>query len=227
MLPGGSQHHKVNLELPAKPSNMPESRWATVAWNGQKKVRTSVPKLTPPKDMNPKPQACPPARPQPSRSGHGSKSNQNDSDKRLFIRLPLEHEWLKLSPAAIQELIIKRLSESSSCIGRIKPIRSGSALSPCNSGARKCLSKAANGLLLSGAKLEPAANWTQLLVPTVPKFIVTLNRQIEITKSMLADEIERVTSIRSSALKPFGHNHPHAPHKTWMAYFSKTPRPSF
>ncbi|KAI0992433.1 hypothetical protein K3495_g15752, partial [Podosphaera aphanis] len=220
-------HHKGNLELPAKPPNVTESSWATVARNGHKKVRTSVPKLTPSKDMNPKPQACPPARPQPSKSGQESKSDQNDSDKRLFVRLPLEHEWRKLSPAAIRELIVKRLSVLPSCIGRIKPVRSGFALSPSNSDARECLLKAANGLFLSGAKLEPAANWTPLLVPTVPKFIVTLKGRIEITKSMLADEIERVTSIRPDALKPFGHNHPHAPHKTWMAYFSKAPRPGF
>ncbi|KAI1006775.1 hypothetical protein K3495_g1438 [Podosphaera aphanis] len=227
MLPGGSQHHKVNLELPAKPSNMPESSWATVARNGHKKMRTSGPKLTPPKDMNRKPEACPPTHPQPSKSGHGSKSNQNDSDKRLFLRLLLEHEWRKLSPAAIRELIVKRLSVSPSYIGRSKPVRSGFALSLCNSDARECLLKAANGLFLSGAKLEHAANWTPLLVPTVPKFIVTLKGRIEITKSMLADEIERVTSIHPDALKQFGHNHPHAPHKTWMAYFSKAPRPGF
>ncbi|KAI0994015.1 hypothetical protein K3495_g14168 [Podosphaera aphanis] len=44
---------------------------------------------------------------------------------------------------------------------------------------------------------------------------------------MLADEIEQVTSIRPDALKPLGHNHPHTPHKTWMVYFSKAPRPGF
>ncbi|KAI1001597.1 hypothetical protein K3495_g6604 [Podosphaera aphanis] len=177
--------------------------------------------------MNPKPQTCPPARPQPSKKGQGSKCNQNDSAKRLFVRLPLEHEWPKLSPAAIRELIVKRLSVSPSYIGIIKPVRSGFVLSACNSDARECLLKAANGLFLSDVKLEPAANWTPLLVPTVLKFIVTLKGQKEITKSILADEIERVTSIRPDVLKPFGHNHPHAPHKTWMAYFSKAPRPGF
>ncbi|KAI0997117.1 hypothetical protein K3495_g11070 [Podosphaera aphanis] len=158
MLPGGSQHHKGNLELPAKPPNVTESSWATVARNGHKKVRTSVPKLTPSKNMNPKPQTCLSARPQPSKSARGSKSNQNDSDKRLFAQSPLEYEWRKLSPAAIPELIVKRILVSPYCICRIKPVRSGFALSPCKSEARECLSKASNRLFLPGAKLEPAAN---------------------------------------------------------------------
>ncbi|POS81644.1 hypothetical protein EPUL_006786, partial [Erysiphe pulchra] len=73
----------------------------------------------------------------------------------------------------------------------IKPVRSGFALSPCNSESRKNLLAAAGGLFMSGATLEAASNWTSILAPTVPSSIRTVEGHVEITKSMLADEIER------------------------------------
>ena len=100
-------------------------------------------------------------------------------DKRLFICLTCDHEWLKLSPAGIREVVVKRLSVSPSLIGRIKAVNSGFAITPCSNEAREELIKAENGLFLSGAKLEPATNWIPIIIPTVPAAIQTLEGRVE------------------------------------------------
>ncbi|KHJ31956.1 putative eka-like protein [Erysiphe necator] len=137
------------------------------------------------------------------------------------------HEWRKLSPAAIREMIVKRLHVSPASIGLIKPVRSGFALSPCSSEAREELLKVSGGLFLSGAKLEPANQWVPLLIPTVPRSINTLQGHMEVTKEMLSDEIERASSVRPEALKLYGNHKPDAPHRTWLALFTKPPKPGF
>lgn len=161
------------------------------------------------------------------KSGIRSSSNKDPSDKRLFVRLPADHEWRKLLPAGIREVIVKKLSISPTLIGKIKLVHSGFALSPCSSEAQENILKAGNGLFLTGAKLEPATNWVPILVPTVPATICMEHGKVEITKSMLSDEIERICSIRPSHLKLYGRNNPEAPHRTWMAYFSVRPRGVF
>lgn len=148
-------------------------------------------------------------------------------DNRLFIRLPLNHDWRKLSPTGLRNAIIERMSVSITTIGLIKPVRSGFALSPSSVQAREELFKASGGLFLSGATLEPATNWVGLPVPTVPRVIYTLKERLEVTGALLADEIERVSSIRPAAVKPYGMNNPEAPHCTWLALFTKALRPGF
>ncbi|KHJ34066.1 putative eka-like protein [Erysiphe necator] len=54
-----------------------------------------------------------------------------------------------------------------------------------------------------------------------------LEGQFEVTKSMLADEIERVSNKRPTFVKPYGASNPDAPHRTWMAFFSEIPRTGF
>ncbi|KHJ34061.1 putative eka-like protein [Erysiphe necator] len=132
-----------------------------------------------------------------------------------------------LSPAGLREVIVKRLSISPASIGLIKPVLSGFAISPSNEESRKNLLAAAGGLFMSGATLEAASNWTPLLVPTVPRLITMLEGQVEVTKSMLADEIERVSTIRPTFVKTYGVSNPDAPHRTWMAFFSEIPRTGF
>ncbi|POS82406.1 hypothetical protein EPUL_004121, partial [Erysiphe pulchra] len=148
-------------------------------------------------------------------------------DKRLFIRLPNEHDWRKLSPAGIREIIVIKLFISPSAIGIIKPVRPGFALSPCTNEAREALLNAAIRLSLSGAKLESATNWTSVLIPTVPKSLHTLNGHVEVTKELPSQEIERVTKMRPPFLKLYGRYVLEAPYRTWMAFFTKAPRPNF
>ncbi|KAI0999532.1 hypothetical protein K3495_g8662 [Podosphaera aphanis] len=227
-LTGGKQQNNALLETIKKGNNQEQQHnWVTIARNGHKKRCSSAPSQAPLSSNLQEQQVYLPTRPHTRTADLGKKKKNNENDNRLFLRLPSEHEWRKLSPAGIREVVVKRLSISPSLIGKIKSVRSGFALSPSNSEGRETMLKAATGLFLSDAKLEPATNWTPLLVPTVPRFIMKTDGRIEVTKNMLAEEIERVTTVRPSALKPFGQNNPNAPHKTWMAYFSKAPRPGF
>ncbi|KAI1003155.1 hypothetical protein K3495_g5054 [Podosphaera aphanis] len=196
--------------LPQKPQ-LNGSKWATVAR-----------KVTPPNHLN-KPAAAKQA------DGKNAAASQ---DPRLFVRLSREHEWRKLSPFGLREVVVKRLSISPILIGKIKPVNSGFALSPSSSSAREELLKAENSLFLSGAKLEAASNWVPLLIPTVPIAISRLDDRLEVTrleatKTMLMDEIEQLSSVRPATVKLFGYQIFSAPHRTWMAFFSKAPHPGF
>ncbi|KHJ34720.1 putative eka-like protein [Erysiphe necator] len=109
----------------------------------------------------------------------------------LFVRLPQDHEWRKLSPAGIREIILQKLAISPSLSGKIKPVNLGFALSPCSTEARETILNAGNCFFLSGAKLEPATNWIPMIIPTVPKYIRKIQGEIEVGSSMLIDEVER------------------------------------
>ncbi|POS82481.1 hypothetical protein EPUL_005631, partial [Erysiphe pulchra] len=126
-----------------------EKTWATVAHNGHKKTRVT---------LNYKPQAALVSRTSQHRLNKDKIPVKESSDKRLFVRLPQDHEWRKLSPAGIREIIVQKLAISPSSFGKIKPVNSGFALSPCSSEARETILNAGNGLFLSGAKLEAATN---------------------------------------------------------------------
>ncbi|POS81832.1 hypothetical protein EPUL_006032, partial [Erysiphe pulchra] len=182
----------------------PDKSWVTVARKGQKKARVihnshvaSGIKVV-------------------QKLSQKDKSASIISDKRLF-----------LSPAGIREVIVKKLLISPSLIGKIKPVNSGFALSPCSAEAREAILKAGNGFFLSGAKLETATNWVPVLIPTVPSFIRKEQGQVEVSSSMLSNEIERVCSMQPAYVKLYGQNKPDAPHRTWMAFFSKAPRCGF
>lgn len=98
-------------------------------------------------------------------------------------------------------------------MGLIKPVRAGFAIRLCINEARNELLKAAVRLTSFDAKLETASNWLPVIILTVPKFIVTLVEEKEITKDMLSDEVERVTSLHPASLKLYGRNAPEAPHR--------------
>ncbi|KHJ35103.1 putative eka-like protein [Erysiphe necator] len=192
-----------------------EKTWATVARNGHKKTRVTLRNT---------PQVAPVIRATQQLSNKDKSPAKTLSDKRLFVRLPQDHEWRKLSPAGIREIIVQKLAISPSLFGKIKPVNSGFALSPCSTEARETILNAGNGLFLTGAKLEPATNWIPMIIPTIPSTIRKVQGEIEVSNSMLIDEVERVCSVRPAHVKLYGGNKTEAPHRTWMAYFSKAPR---
>ncbi|KHJ35987.1 putative eka-like protein [Erysiphe necator] len=198
--------HRINATLktanalPIVPKTTP-MLWTTVVRNGQKKTRLNEP--------------------------NNKKQLKSTDDMRLFVRLSNEHEWRKLSPAGIREVVFKKLSISPTSIGLIKPVRTGFALSPRNNEAREALLKLSLRLSSFEAKLEPATSWLPVIIPTVPRYIRTEKGQVEVTKELLSDEIERVTSMRPNSIKLYGHGHLEAPHRTWLALFTKAPRPGF
>ncbi|KHJ34397.1 putative eka-like protein [Erysiphe necator] len=204
-------------KLPKIPQ-ISENTWATVARNGKKKARVIT---------NTKAQMTPTRKTIQTLPNTQKSSTTTLVDKRLFVRLPLDHEWRKLSPAGIREVVVQKLAISPTLFGKIKPVKSGFALSPCSTEAREAMLNAGNRLFLTGAKLEPSANWIPMIIPTVPSTIRKVQGQIEVSNSMLTDEVERVCAIRPAHVKLYGGNKAEAPHKTWMAYFSKAPRAGF
>lgn len=206
-----------NTELP-KILQPDSNSWATVTRNGHKKARVTL--------GNSK-NVAPVSKSTQSQSSRNKSPKTGPIDKRLFVRLPKEHDWRKLSPAGIREVLVKKLMISPSLIGKIKPVQSGFALSPCSTEAREAILEAGNGLFLSGAKLEPATNWVSVLIPTVPSSICKEQGEVEISSSLLSDEIERVCSMRPAHVKLYGRNKAEAPHRTWMAFFEKAPTKGF
>ncbi|POS86717.1 hypothetical protein EPUL_002460 [Erysiphe pulchra] len=206
-----------------------ESSWSTVVRNGHKKSRATLPTTiqTLPTEQPKKPAAQQAFKLAQNTNKNRKQPKKSSQDKSLFIRLPENHELRKLSPAGIPEIVVKNLSFSPTSICLIKPVRTGFALSPCSNKAYDELLKAAVRLYSFDAKLEPASNWLPVIIPNVPKCIVTLAGENEVTKEMLFDEVERVTSLRPASLRPYGRNAPEAPHRTWMAFFTKAPRPVF
>ncbi|POS82334.1 hypothetical protein EPUL_006231, partial [Erysiphe pulchra] len=139
-----------------------------------------------------------------------------------------DNTWaIEISPAGICEVVIRKLSISPTLIGKIKPVRSGFALSPSNTEARDKILNAGNWFFLIGAILEAATKWASVLIPTVPAFIRKEQGEVEVSNILLADEVERVCSVRPAHLKLYGGSKARAPHRTWMALFSKAPSGSF
>ncbi|POS85077.1 hypothetical protein EPUL_003412 [Erysiphe pulchra] len=137
------------------------------------------------------------------------------------------HGQRTLSPVGLREVIVKILSISPSLIGKTKPAHSGFALSPCNNEAREAILTAVNGLFMIGARLDQATNWIPVIIPTVPTSIRKEHGEVEVSSSMLIEEVEQVFSIRSAHVNLYGRNKAKAPHRTWMAFFSKSPRAGF
>lgn len=161
-----------NLEEQVPSLKQKENSWAMVTRNGHKKSRTIVPVAISPKATGTRHNSHLPNLHHQNREINKRKKtleNKNRQDDRLFVRLPADHEWRALSPAGLREVIVKRLSVSPASIGLIKPVRSGFALSPCNSESKERLLAAAGGLFMSSATLKTASNWTPILVPTVPR----------------------------------------------------------
>ncbi|KHJ33839.1 putative eka-like protein [Erysiphe necator] len=210
-----------NIDLPRFVENNDKS-WATVARKGQKKARVVQNNNNNNNNIH-----VDTRNKEKQRVSHKDSSSASALDKRLFVRISQEHEWRKLSPAGIREVIVKKLLISPSLFGKIKPVNSGSALSPSNTEARETILKAGNGLFLSGAKLEPASNWIPILILTIPSTIRLEQGQIDVNNTLLADEIERVCSVRPAHLKLYGRNETSAPHRTWIAYFTKAPPGGF
>ncbi|KHJ36232.1 putative eka-like protein [Erysiphe necator] len=125
----------------------------------------------------------------------------------------------------IREVIVKKLHISPSLIGRKKPIQSDFTLSPCSPEAHEEIIKAGNGLFLSGAKLETATNWVSVLGPTVPASVQMEQGLVEVSKVILADEIERVCSVRPARLKMYGGNRSFSPNLVGL--FTKAPHGGF
>ncbi|KHJ32065.1 putative eka-like protein [Erysiphe necator] len=83
----------LNKEVPKETSNLLENTWATVILSGKTKINPTGRQLLRPANK--------------VKSNSSVSQTMAITDKRLFVRLPQEHEWRKLSPAGIREVIVK------------------------------------------------------------------------------------------------------------------------
>ncbi|KHJ31294.1 putative eka-like protein [Erysiphe necator] len=198
-----------------------EKLWATVTRNGQKKAR-----ITQSTQSN-KLQAIPVSKTKQSVSNKNKSPTLATADIRLFIRLPQDNKWRKLSPAGVREVIVRKLVIPPTLFGKLKPVNSGFAINLNSTVARETILNPGKGFSFSGAKLKPATNWVSVIVPTVPSKIRKEQGEIEVSSSMLTDKIERVCSLYPANLKLYGRNKAEAPHRAWMAFFTIAPSTKF
>ncbi|KHJ32702.1 putative eka-like protein [Erysiphe necator] len=200
-----------------------DNTWVTVARKGKKKARIIMNTEIPVAPARKATQSLTSKDKYPTRDS----PKKAVTDRRLFVQLTEEHEWRKLSPAGVREVIVKKMAISPVLFGKVKPVHSGFALSSYSEEAREKILNAGNGHFLTGAKIEPATNWTPVIVPTVPATIRKEQGEVEVSKCMLTDEIERVCSIHLAHVKLYGGNKPGPPYGTWMAFFPTAPNASF
>ncbi|KHJ36391.1 putative eka-like protein [Erysiphe necator] len=199
-------------QLPKPPQTSPNT-WVTVARNGQKKARvtqnniihtTSMSKIRP-------------------RGANVEKAPATPTDKRLFLRLPQEHEWRELSPAGIREVIVKKLSISLALVGKTKSVHP----EPLQHRSSGKYFKRRKWALFDRSKIRSGHQLGVITNNNSSSVFFKEQGVVEVSNSMLADEVERVCSVRLAHIKLYGRNKPEAPHRKCMAFFPKAPRGTF
>lgn len=143
--------------------------------------------------MTPKHTKTPPERP-------------TKEDKRLFLRLNKDHEWRKLSPLSIKKIITERAGIAASAIMEMYQVRSGMAFECASDALRESILRVASSFQKENAKIEPASEWSSVLVPNVPIHIRSLegNRIVNtlVTDEIVARECTTVAGAAPVQLRP-------------------------
>lgn len=182
---GSKPAEKPNLSLPKK-LQIADSPWVTVA---RKAARLpdppSVPKIR--KTTTQKIDAV---------------QEPKKEDKRLFIRLGQEHEWRKLSPVTVKKLITEKAGIAASAIIAMSQVRSGLAIECASDALRETILGVSSSFQKDGIKIEPASDWTSVIVPHVPLFIKTLDQRITVTNEMVKTECQSVCGVTPVQVRP-------------------------
>ncbi|KHJ33579.1 putative eka-like protein [Erysiphe necator] len=99
---GPGRELNINAELPKIPK-LSNNFWAIVARKGQKKSRIVISTSARVAPANK-------TAIRPTNKDKTTSPTKAISDNRLFLRLPQEYEWRKLSPAGIREVIVKKIT---------------------------------------------------------------------------------------------------------------------
>lgn len=122
---------------------------------------------------------------------------------------------------------LKKLSISPALVGKIKPVvYSGFALSNCSTETQKKILNLGEELFLLSAKLESTTYWAPILILTVP-YICLEQGKIEISNSILANQNERVCSMRPARLRLYLWYNSRTPLIAWMVHSPKALRNGF
>ena len=123
-------------------------------------------------------------------------------DKRLFLRLGQGHQWRKLSPVTIKKIVTKKAGVAPSAIIAMTQVRSGLAIECASDALRETILSVGASLQKEDITIEPASDWTSVMVPHVPVNIRTLDGRIVVTSEMVKTECQSVCGVAPIQARP-------------------------
>lgn len=171
--------------LPRRPQVI-ESAWATVA-------RKAATLPDPPANL---------AKRRPVTLTNSAGKEPIKDDKRLFLRMGRDHEWRLLSPVTIKKLVTERAGVAPSAIIAMTQVRSGLAIECTSDALRETILRVGPSFQKENIIIEPASDWTSVIVPHVPIYIRTMGGRIEVTKDMIMAECQAVCGVTPIQVRP-------------------------
>ena len=169
---------KPLLTLPQKPQ-VSASQWATVA-------RKAVKLPDPPVNR---------VKLRPTTQSKAARQDPPKEHKRLFLRVRQEHPWRTLSPVTIKKIVTKRAGVAPSAIIAMTQVRSGLAIECASDALRETILRVGPSFHKENMTIEPASDWTSVIVPHVPLYIRTMNERLEVTSEMIKTECQAVCGV--------------------------------
>ena len=176
---------KTRPVLPQKPQ-VSASPWVTVARKAAKL---------------PDPPAILTKRMTPAQSKRAGKETPKE-DKRLFLRVGQDHQWRKLSPVTIKKMVTERAGVAPSAIIALTQVRSGLAMECASDALRETILRVGPSFQQENITIEPASDWTSVIVPHVPIYIRTMGGRIEVTREMVMAECQANCGVTPIQVRP-------------------------
>ena len=123
-------------------------------------------------------------------------------DKRLFLRMGRDNEWRMLSPVTIKKLVTERAGVAPSAIIAMTQVRSGLAIECASDALREAILRVGSSFQKENIIIEPASDWTSVIVPHVPIYIRTMGGRIEVTREMIMAECQAVCGVTPIQVRP-------------------------
>lgn len=176
---------KPRLVLPQKPQ-VNASPWVTVA-------RKAAKLPDPPANL---------AKRTPQAQTKRAEQEPPKEDKRLFLRIGQEHQWRKLSPVTIKKMVTERAGVAPSAIIAMTQVRSGLAMECASDALRETILRVGPSFNKEDITIEPASDWTSVIVPHVPLYIRTMSGRIEVTRDMVMAECQANCGVTPVQVRP-------------------------
>ena len=176
---------KPLLVLPQKPQ-VSASSWVTVA-------RKAAKLPDPPVNL---------VKRNPAKQTNAARQDPPKEDKRLFLRIGRDHLWRQLSPVTIKKIVTERAGVAPSAIIAITQVRSGLAIECASDALRETILRVGPSFQKEDMAIEPASNWTSVIIPHVPLYIRTMDGRLEVTNEMVKSECQAVCGVTPIQVRP-------------------------
>lgn len=123
-------------------------------------------------------------------------------DKRLFLRIGIEHQWRTLSSVTIKKIIPEKAGVAPSAILVMTQVRSGLAIEYTSGALRESMLRVGSSMEMEKVTIKSSSEWMSVIVPHVPLFIRTLDGSIEVTSEMVKMECQAVYGVTSIQVRP-------------------------